>query len=109
MAIAVAWQTVVTVNTTDTALYTVPSSSANPFGAYARDLVINNSGASTIFVAQTTGGSPVSTTTGSFQVPSGGTVILTQCQVPAGSVVKALAPSAAGQASIGYATNVAYV
>jgi hypothetical protein len=112
VAINAQWQTVATVNTSDTALYTVPTAAfaatAGTF-LYPRDLVITNSGATTIFVAQTTAGSPVSTTTGSFQIPTGGSVILTQCQVPAGTVVKAISPGTAGQASVGYALNVAYV
>jgi hypothetical protein len=113
--VAIAAQWVVNnaaVATTDTALYTVPTAAfAATAGTYLypRDLVVTNSGATTIFVAQTTAGSPVSTTTGSFQVPSGGTVILSQCQVPAGSVIKALSPGTAGTASVGYGTNVSYV
>lgn len=106
MAISVAWQTVLTVGTTDTALYTLPSS--GNFGGYVRDLVITNSGATTIWVGQTTSGSPVSTTTGSFQIPTGGSVILTECQVPAATVIKGLSPGTAGSASIGFATNVAF-
>lgn len=108
MAISVAWQTVVTVATSNGALYTVPSSTAASF-AYARDLVLTNSGATTIFVNATGAGSPVATTTGSYQVPSGGTLLLTQCQVPNGAVVSALSPGTAGSLSIGYATNVAYI
>ena len=108
MAIAVQWQTVVTVNTTDTALFTVAASTAATY-SYSRDLVVTNGGANTMWVAQTTGGSPVSTTTGSFQIPTGGSVILTQCQVPSGTVIKALSPGTAGTAYIGFATNVAFV
>lgn len=113
MAIAAQWViNNAAVSTSDTALYTVPTQAfAATSGTYLypRDLVVTNSGATTIFVAQTTGGSPVSTTTGSFQVPPGGSVILTQCQVPAGTVIKALSPGTAGSASIGFGTNVAYV
>lgn len=112
MAISVAWQTTASFTTT-TALYTVPTAAfaatAGTF-LYPRDLVITNSGTATIFVA--VGASVTSAaTTSSFQVPTGGSVILTQCQVPAGAVVYGVQAVATtpSQASIGYATNVAYV
>jgi len=108
VAISVAWQTVVTVATSNGALYTVPSSTSATF-AYARDLVVTNSGATTIFANVTAAGSPVATTTGSYQIPSGGSLILTQCQVPGGAVLSALSPGTAGSLSVGYATNVAYI
>ena len=96
------------VNTSNTALFTVASATASTY-AYSRDLVITNAGATTILVGLTTSGSPVATTTGSFQIPTGGTVVLTQCQVPAGAVVSAISPGTAGSASVGYALNVMYV
>lgn len=109
MAIFAQWQTVVTV-TAQAALYTVPSTTAaTTFFPYARDLVLTNSGANTLYVAVNTN-TAAATTTGSFAIPTGGTVILTQCQVPQGTVVNATCPTAAGsQLSIGYATNVAYI
>lgn len=118
MAISVAWQTVVTVGTAQTSnqLYTVPASTASTF-AYARDLVCTNSGAATILVGLSTASGAVATSTGSFQVPAGGTVILTQCQVPnstaasSSGVISAttLTTAATSQLSIGFATNVAYI
>ncbi len=107
MAIAVAWQTTATF-TTSAALYTVPSSGA--YGTYARDLVINNSGTATIYVSA---GVPASSaaTTSSFVIPTGGSVILTQCQVPASTIiygVQAVATTTS-QASIGFASNVSFV
>jgi hypothetical protein len=113
VALSVAWQTAVTLvggtNGTVNTIYTVPSASTVAYGAYARDLVIGNTGAVTIFVTL----NPTSTTsssTASFQVPSGGSVILTQCQVPAGAVVGAAVGGATptGQVSVGFATNVNY-
>lgn len=108
MAISVAWQTVATI-TSAAACYTVPSSTVSTtFYPYARDLVLNNSGPNTLFVGLSSG--TVSATTTSFQLPSGGTILLTQCQVPQGAIVSATCPTAAGSSlSVGYATNVAYV
>lgn len=112
MAIAVQWQTTATF-TTSAALYTVPTAAfaatAGTF-LYPRDLVITNSGTATIFVSLGAAASSAATTS-SFQIPTGGTVLLTQCQVPAGAIVfgvQAVATTTS-QASIGYATNVAYV
>lgn len=100
------------VGTSNTALYTVPTAAfaatSNTYG-YVRDLVVTNAGATTIFANVTAAGSPAATTTGSFQIPTGGTVILTQCQVPNGSVVSAVSPGTAGSCSVGYALNVQYV
>lgn len=108
MAINAQWQTVATVNTTNTALYTVAAATASTF-SYARDLVVTNSGATTIWIGVTTSGSPAATTTGSFQIPTGGSLVLTQCQVPNGAVVSGISPGTAGSASVGFALNVMYV
>lgn len=107
MAISVAWQTVATVNSSSSGLYTVPST--GNYGTYARDLVVTNSGTATIFIGLGASGSLTSTTLASFAIPTGGSAILTQCQVPASSVVSGIVASGTGQASIGFATNVAYV
>jgi len=110
VAIAVAWQTTATVTaaTTNT-FYTVPSASASSF-SYARDLVINNGGPSTLFVCLTPSGSAGATSLASFAIPTGGTVILTQCQAPTSAVVGiAVAGSGTATANLGYATNVSYV
>lgn len=109
MALSVAWQTVVTLNnTTVNTIYTVPSASTASYGAYARDLVINNSGAATIFASLT----PTTTaclSASSFQIPAGGSVILTQCQVSGGAVVGAgNAGATISAVSVGFATNVNY-
>lgn len=106
MAIAAAWQTVASVTTTAGTVYTTNASTASTF-AYGRDLVVTNSGAVTIFVG--VGASNVATSVASFQIPAGGSLILTQCQVPGGVPVTAIAGAGTGQVSIGYATNVAYV
>jgi hypothetical protein len=113
VAIAVAWQTVVTVGTaiTSNQLWTTPTATGTTF-AYARDLVCTNSGAPTILVSLTaSAGTNIASTLSSFQIPSGGSLILTQCQIPASATVSAvtLSTAATGQLSIGYATNVAYM
>ena len=107
MAIAVAWQTTATFTTT-AALYTVPSSGA--YSAYARDLIVTNSGTATCYV----GVGPAVTqavTTSSFAIPAGGSVILTQCQVPSSTVVAGVQAVATttSQVSIGFASNVSFV
>ena len=106
MAISVAWQTVYTNITTSAALYTTPSNATAAYGAYARDLVITSSGASTLFVSAGLAAASA-TTTASFVIPPGGTVILTQCQVPAATIIYGVSSGTAA-ASIGWATNVNY-
>jgi hypothetical protein len=112
VAISVPWVVNNTVVTSTTTIYTVPTYSASstiPYAQtpYVRDLVVTNGGPSTVFIGLgtgVTGGATVS----SFAVPSGGTVILTQCQVPQGSVVGAISSGTAA-VSVGFGTNVSYV
>ena len=110
MAIAVQWQTVASIAATSTVstFYTVPTTSASTF-SYARDLVITNSGTSgTVFVCLSAAGAV--TAAAGFQIPTGGTVVLTQCQVPGGAVVGVANTTATAiPVSAGYATNVSYV
>lgn len=106
MAIAAAWQTVASVTTTAGTVYTTNASTASTF-AYGRDLVVTNSGTATVFVG--IGASNVATSVASFSIPAGGTLILTQCQVPGGVPVSACTGAGSSQVSIGYALNVAYV
>lgn len=111
MAIAANWVVTAPYSTT-TALYTTPTAAfAATAGTYLyqRDLVITNNGASTMFVAVGTGASSA-VTTSSFALPSGGSVILTQCQVPNAAIIYGVGQGgAAGTASIGWGTNVSYV
>lgn len=107
MAISAQWQTVATVSSTVNTFYTVPSS--GNYGSYARDMVVTNSGANTLFVTFNPS-STTCTSAASFQIPAGGSVVLTQCQVPAGSVVGVACGGTLSTAvSIGYGTNVSYV
>jgi hypothetical protein len=106
VAIAAQWQTVASVTTTAGTVYTTNAATASTFG-YGRDLVVTNSGTVTIFIGM--GASNVATSVASFGVPSGGTLVLTQCGVPNATPVTAIAGAGTGQVSIGYATNVAYV
>lgn len=106
MAIAATWTlTNLSVPTSSTVLYTVPTTAPS----YSRDLVLTNSGTTTIYVAFSTAGSQVATTTGSFAIPTGGTVLLTQCQVPTASTLYGLSPTNAGFISIGYGSVVSVV
>lgn len=95
------------VTTGSSALYTVPSSTSSSYGTYARDLVLTNSGTASIFVSLGSGSTSAATTS-SFQIPTGGSVVLTQCQVPAGGIVYAIG-SAASTLSIGYGSVVSVV
>lgn len=107
MAIAVAWQTVASVTSTAGTVYTTSAATAATYGS-ARDLVITNSGTITVFVGLSAAN--VATTVAAYQIPTGGTLILTQCQIPNSLPVSAvLNGSGTGQVSIGYATNVAYI
>lgn len=104
MAIAASYivQSGATIGTSAVQLYTVPT-------AYTRDLIITNSGALTAFVGLSASGT-VATSVASFQVPSGGSVVLTQCQVPAGAVVSALVGSGStGAISIGLGSVVSVI
>ena len=99
MAIAATWQTVATVTTTAGTVYTTGS-------GYRRDLVVTNSGASTIFVGM--GTSSVATSVASFQIPAGGTVVLTQCQVPASIPITACTGAGSSTISVGFGSLVNY-
>ena len=101
MAIAAAWNTVVTSVVGSTALYTTATS------GYLRDLVITNNGPSTLFVGLGTGLTAAATTS-SFQVPAGGTVLLTECQVPNSGIIYGISAGTSAT-SIGYGSLVSYV
>ena len=82
--------------------YTVPTTAPS----YSRDLVITNSGTVTIWVGLSTAGT-VATSVASFQIPAGGTILLTQCQVPTGAVLSSLTGvTATSLLSVGYGTVV---
>lgn len=104
MALAVAYQTTVTFTTT-AALYTTSSTSLP-----GRDLVITNSGAGTCYVAC---GAPTTAavTTSSFVIPTGGSVVLTQCQIPASLKIWGCQDVATNtqSVSIGYASVVSVI
>ena len=80
MAIAATWTVNGTAVTTSASLTTISNT------GYKRDLVVTNGGPSALFVALGTG-CTVATTINSFQIPAGGSLILTQCQVPTSAVL----------------------
>lgn len=107
MAINAQW-VVTTPFSTTTQLYTVPATTSATY-AYARDLVVTNNSTVSAFFSLGTGTTSAATTS-SFVVPTGGSVILTQCQVPAGAILwGATQGGVAGAVSVGYALNVSYV
>lgn len=100
MAIAATYVvTATSVSTSAVQLYTVPST------GYNRDLVVTNAGTVTVFAGLSTSGT-VATSVASFQIPGGGSVVLTQCQVPAGAVLSALTGAGSGYVSVGYGSVV---
>ena len=102
MAIAATWVVANTaVNTTAAQLYTVPSS------GYKRDLVVA-AGTAAVYVGLSTDGT-VATSAASFKVAAGGSLVLTECQVPAGAVLSALTGAGTSTLSIGYGTVVSVV
>lgn len=109
MAIAANWVVNGTVVTSSALIYTVPTASTVPYGTlnYNRDLVVTNGGPSTVFIGLGTGVTAAATTS-SFAVPSGGTVVLTQCQVSTGLILSAIS-AGTSTTYVGFGTNVAYV
>jgi hypothetical protein len=111
VAISVNWQTTITSITSSVVLYTAAVSGTAAFGGYARDLVITNGASAAaatnvLFVSASTTATAANTIN-SFCVPPGGTVVLTQCQVPASTIIYGFSPGTAS-ASIGFASNVNY-
>ena len=101
MAIAATWTVSNLSVTSSAAIYTVPST------GYKRDLVVTNGGPSALFVGLGSGVTSGATTS-SFQIPSGGSLVLTQCQVPASGIIYGI--SAGTSATfVGYGSNVSYV
>ena len=106
MALTTQWATVCsTITSSSSSVYTTVAANV---ASYLRDLVLTNSGTVTVFVgfgSSVTSGS----TTSSFAIPTGGTVILTQCQVPNATKIWAQCASGTASVSVGYGTNVAYI
>jgi hypothetical protein len=102
MAIAAKWSvTNAAITTTVSQVYTTPTT-------YIRDLVVTNSGTTSCYVGLSTDGT-VATSAASFKVPGGGTIVLTQCQVPTGAVLSALTGTGSTTLSVGYGSLVSYV
>jgi len=106
MAIAATYTTVSTTGgSTAVQNYTVPTTAPS----YSRDLILTNSGTLTTWVGLSTAGT-VATSVASFQIPAGGTVLLTQCQVPTSAVVSSLTGvTATSTLSIGYGSVVSVI
>lgn len=100
MAIAATWVINGTAVTTSASLTTISNT------GYKRDLVITNGGPSALYVGLGSGVT-AATTINSFQVPSGGSVILTQCQVPQGAILYGVSAGTSAT-SVGYASLVNY-
>jgi hypothetical protein len=98
VAIAATYALTVAVPTSSTVLYTTPASTVQ---TYIRDLILTNAGTTTIFLSLGTGVSSAATTS-SFVVPTGGSVVLTQCGVPNSGIIYGISPTNAGVLSVGY-------
>ena len=103
VAISAKWVVSTTAGTTANQIYTVPTS--NP--AYSRDLVVANAGTVSVYIGLSTDGT-VATSAASFKIPAGGSLILTQCQVPAGAIMSSITGTGNGLVSVGYASLVSY-
>ena len=102
MAIAATWTVAgAAVTTTVAQLYTVPST------GYKRDLVVN-AGTAAVYVGLSTDGT-VATSVASFKIGANGTLVLTECQVPAGAILSALTGSGTSTLNIGYGTVVSVI
>jgi hypothetical protein len=99
VAIATTWTTVATVTTGSTTKYTVPST------GYLRDLVLT-AGTAAVFVGFGSGVTSAATTS-SFEIPAGGTLVLTQCAVPNSGIIYMIG-AAASTLSIGYGSATSY-
>ena len=103
VAIATSWLVTSPSITSSTVIYTANTTS----GAYERDLVITNGGANLGYVTVGASASSAAAATG-FALPAGGTVILTQCAIPANA--KIYGYSASGTIfSVGLGSNVSYI
>ena len=102
MAIAAKWTVNATAGTTVEQIYTVPTTPS-----YLRDLVVANAGTVSVYVGLSTDGT-VATSAASFKIPAGGSLILTECQLPGGAVLSALTGTGNGLVSIGYASLVSF-
>lgn len=100
MAIAATWKINALSVTSSAVIYTVPST------GYNRDLVVTNGGPSALFVGLGSGVT-AATTVNSFQIPSGGSLVLTQCQVPQGGIIYGVSAGTSAT-SVGYGSLVSY-
>ena len=107
MAIATQWLASTVATTTAATVYTTAAAATSP---YLRDLVITNggtAGSANVFVGM--GASNVATSVASMAIPPGGSLVLTQCQIPNATPVTAIAGAGTVPIYVGYATNVAYI
>jgi len=100
VAIAASWAVNGTSVTSSAAIYTVAST------GYKRDLVVTNGGPSALFVGLGSGVT-AATTVNSFQIPSGGSLILTQAQVPQSGIIYGVSAGTSAT-SIGFGSLVNY-
>lgn len=104
MAINAQWVAQTQATTTAATVYTTVAATVS---SYLRDLVINNGGTAAVFVGM--GASNVATSVASFSIPAGGTMIITQSQIPNAVPITAIAGAGTVPVNVGYALNVAYV
>ena len=100
MAIAATYFTTATV-TGSAAQFTVSST------GYFRDLIITNAGTANVWVGLGSGLTAAATTS-SFQIPTGGSLVLTQCQVPSSGKIFAIS-SGTTSVSIGWGSVVSVI
>ena len=104
MAINAQWVASTAVTTSAVTVYTTAAATVS---SYLRDLVVNNGGTAPVFIGM--GASNVATSVASFSIPAGGTMIITQSQIPNAVPISAITGAGTVQVNVGYALNVAYV
>lgn len=106
MAIATNWvANQIAVTTSSTSVYTTVAATVS---SYLRDLIICNSGTAPVTASFGTGATAANTAN-SFYIPSGGSVVLTECQVPNGAILYAVGAGAASTVSVGYGSVVSVI
>ena len=105
MAIVATYNTAVTFGTVSTSVYTTAAATVS---SYLRDMVLTNSGTATVFVAFGTAATSALTAS-SFAIPTGGSVVLTQCQVPNGGIIYAQGGGSPATLSVGYGSVVSVI
>jgi hypothetical protein len=106
VAIATQWVASTVVTTSSTSVYTTVAATVS---SYLRDLVVTNAGPTNAVSVSFGANATAAATASSFYLPPGGSVVLTQCQIPNGAKLYGMGQGGSTTVNVGYATNVAYI